>query len=213
MTDLIEQDKFDRLPEKYRRRAREIEARLKEIKVVISPCDTSAIREAAIRLRGQLLPQPEMEMESFAEEFRLACSDLPDWAVFEATNDYLGGRVANHLGRYMPTCAEFAIHARSIVYPFIAEGRALQNEAEKLVQRAEDDARRAAIAIERSDPGIQERVRTMLAKAKAGAPVLSAGRTHTGITPETQAELDKYRRRPKHVSRLANTPIVKGNRA
>jgi len=213
MTDLIEQDKFDRLPEKYRRRAREIDARLKEIKGVISPCDTSAIREAAIRLRRQLLPQPEMEMESFADEFRLACSDLPEWAIFEATNDYLAGRVANHLGRYMPTCAEFAIHARSIVYPFMVEGRSLQNEALKLVQRAEDEARRDFIAIQRMDPAGRSRVKEMVCNAIAGAPEPRHELPHLGVSPEARAEMDKLRQRRTHISKLPDTRLVKGKRS
>lgn len=212
MTDLIEQDKFDRLPEKYRRRARAIGDRLKEIKGVLLPCDTSAIRESAIRLRGQLLPQPEMEMESFADEFRLACSDLPEWAIFEATNDFLGGKVSNHHGRYMPTCAEFAIHARSIVYPFAAEGRSLQNEAARLVQRAEDEARRDFIAIQRMDPAVRARVKEMVSNAVAGAPEPRRDQRHLGVSPEAHAEMDKLRQRRAHISKLTETRIVKGKR-
>lgn len=213
MFEIVSQDVFDRLPERYRRRAREIGARVAEINSLLQPCNPASIRDAALRLCGQLRPQPEVKIEEFADEFRLACSDLPEWVISEATNDFLAGRVENHTGQFMPTCAEFARHARSIVAPFIGEKYGLRNEAERLLDRAEDEARRAAIAIERSDPGVQERVRCLLAKAKAGAPVLSAGRTHTGISAETQAELDKHRRRRPHVSKLSETPIVKGNRA
>lgn len=213
MLEIVSQDIFDRLPERYRRRAREIGARVAEIDALLQPCNTGAIRDAALRLCGQLRPQPDVKIEEFADEFRLACSDLPEWVVSEATNDFLAGRVENHTGQFMPTCAEFARHARSIVSPFIGEKYGLRNEAERLMERAEDEARRAAIAIERADPGVQERVRCMLAKAKAGAPVLPTGRAHIGISQDARAEMDKYRRRTEHVSKLADTPAVKGKRA
>lgn len=213
MFEIVSQDIFDRLPERYRRRAREIGARVAEINVLLLPCNPGAIRDAALRLCGQLRPQPDVKIEEFADEFRLACADLPEWVVSEATNDFLAGRVENHTGQYMPTCAEFARHARLIVSPFIGEKFGLRNEAERLLERAEDEARRAEIAIERADPGVRERVRCLLAKAKAGAPVLPTGRAHLGIPSEAQAEMDKYRRRTEHVSKLADTPAVKGKRA
>lgn len=213
MGDLVPADIFERLPERYRRRAREISIRVSEIDALLRRCDTGALRDAAVRLRGQLRPQPDVEMADFAKEFRTACADLPEWAVSEATNDFLAGRVENHTGQFMPTCAEFARHARSIIAPFIGEKNGLRNEAERLFERAEDEARRAAIAIERADPAVRARVRAMLATAKAGAPLPVTGRAHIGTSPEAQAEMDKLRVRRPHVSKLPETRLVKGKRS
>ncbi|WP_421591114.1 hypothetical protein [Shinella sp. M27] len=213
MADLVPADVFERLPERYRRRAREIAARVAEIDMLLRRCDTGALRDAAVRLRGQLRPQPDVEMADFAREFKTACGDLPEWAVSEATNDFLAGRVENHTGQFMPTCAEFARHARAIIAPFVGEKNGLRNEAERLFERAEDEARRAALAVERADPDVRARVRAMLAAAKAGAPLPVTGRAHIGTTPETKAELDKLRVRRPHVSKLPETRLVKGKRS
>lgn len=213
MADLVPADIFERLPESYRLRAREIAARVADIDVLLRRCDTGALRDAAVRLRGQLRPQPDVEMAGFAREFKIACADLPEWAVSEATNDFLSGRVENHTGQFMPTCAEFARHARSIIAPFVGEKNGLRNEAERLFERAEDEARRAAIAVERADPAVRARVRNLIATANAGAPVPVIGRAHLGISPETKAEMDKLRVRRPHVSKLPETRLVKGKRS
>jgi hypothetical protein len=213
MVDLVPADIFERLPERYRRRAREIAVRVSEIDALLRRCDTGALRDAAIRLRGQLRPQPDVEMADFAREFKIACADLPEWAVSEATNDFLAGRVQNHTGQFMPTCAEFARHARAIIAPFIGEKNGLRNEAERLFERAEDEARRAAIAVERADPAVRHRVRALLAAANAGAPVQVTGRAHIRASSEVQAEMDKLRVRRPHVSKLLDTRLVKGKRS
>ncbi|MDG4675850.1 hypothetical protein P9A16_32640 [Shinella sp. 838] len=212
MSDLVPADIFERLPERYRRRAREIAARVNEIDVLLRRCDTDALRDAAVRLRGQLRPQPDVEMADFAREFKTACGDLPEWAVSEATNDFLAGRVENHTGQFMPTCAEFARHARSIIAPFIGERSGLRNEAERLFERAEDEARRAAIAVERMDPGVRSRVQALVAKARAGAPVARAERPHLSMSEETRAKMDRLRQRRPETSKLAETRLVKGKR-
>ena len=54
MGDLVPADIFERLPERYRRRAREISIRVSEIDALLRRCDTGALRDAAVRLRGQL---------------------------------------------------------------------------------------------------------------------------------------------------------------
>jgi hypothetical protein len=213
MADLVPADIFERLPERYRRRAREIAARVSEIDMMLRRCDTGALRDAAVRLRGQLRPQPDVVMVDFAREFKTACGDLPEWAVSEATNDFLAGRVENHTGQFMPTCAEFARHARAIIAPFIGEKSGLRNEAERLFERAQDEARRAALAVERADPAVRARVRVMLATAKAGAPLPVTGRAHIGTSPETKAEINKLRVRRPHVSKLPETRLVKGKRS
>lgn len=213
MGDLVPADIFERLPERYRRRAREISVRVSEIDALLRRCDTGALRDAAVRLRGQLRPQPDVEMTHFAKEFRTACADLPEWAVSEAANDFLAGRVENHTGQFMPTCAEFARHARSIIAPFIGEKNGLRNEAERLFERAEDEARRAAIAMERADPAVRQRVRALIASANAGAPLPVIGHTHSGTMPEAKAAMDKLRVRRPHVSKLPETRLVKGKRS
>lgn len=213
MADLISTDMFDRLPERYQRRAREISARVSELRVLLARCDAEAIADAAGRLQGQLRWQPETDHEAFGREFRAACADLPEWAVSEATNDFLAGRVDNHTGRFMPTCAEFARHARAIIAPFIGEMNGLRNEAERLFERAEDEARRAAIAVERADPAVRARVRVLLAAAKAGSPLPVTGRAHLGVSSEARAEMDKLRQRRPHVSKLPDTRLVKGKRS
>jgi hypothetical protein len=211
MHDLIEQDKFDRLPERFRQRARDIAYRVGEIDRLLKRCQPPAIMDAAIRLRGQLRPQPGIEISDFVEEFRQACGDLPEWAISEATNDYLGGRVENHTGQFMPTCAEFAKHARSIVAPFVGERAGLRREAEKLFERAEDERRRAEIAVERAKPGHREWVRDLAKSVSAGAPRI-ASKPHT-TSPEMQARIDalKVKREPVP-SKLDQTSIVRGVR-
>ncbi len=213
MADLIPSDEFNRLPERYQRRAREISARVGELRTLLARCDVATIADAAGRLQGQLRWQTETDHEAFGREFRAACADLPEWAVSEATNDFLAGRVENHTGQFMPTCAEFARHARAIIAPFIGEKNGLRNEAERLFERAEDDARRAALAVERADPAVKARVRGLLAAAKAGAPLPVTSRTHTGITAEAQSEMDKLRVRRPQVSKLEDSRLVKGKRS
>lgn len=211
MHDLVSKDIFDRLPERYRRRAREISARVGEIDALLRPCKPIDIRDAALRICGQLRPQPEIKIEEFADEFKRSCADLPEWAVSEATNDYLAGRVENHTGQFMPTCAEFAKHARNIVRPFAAERAGLRHEAERLLTRAEDDKRRELIAMERMDPAVRERVQALVKTVTAGAPLLGTDHSHLGINEETKAKLDAFKKpRQEPLSRLAQSRIVKG---
>jgi hypothetical protein len=211
MHNLVSKDIFDCLPEQYRRRARQIAERVAEIDRLLVRCKPIAIRDAALRLCGQLRPQPEIKIEDFAEEFRESCKDLPEWAVSEATNDYLAGRVDNHTGQFIPTCAEFAKHARGIIRPFVAEKAGLRNEAERLFIRAEDDRRRELIEIERANPTVKARVRDLVKQSRAGAPVISTDHRHFGIEPEAQAQLDALRKPPVPVqSKIAQSRIVKG---
>lgn len=209
MVDLVPNDIFDRLPERYQRRARDIATRVSELKLLLKRCELGAIVDAATRLQGQLRWQPETDHEAFGAEFRIACEDLPEWAVSEATNDFLAGRVANHTGQYMPTCAEFARHARSVVLPFMSEMSILRREAERLFDRAEDERRRDQIAIERARPGHREWVRQLAKSVTAGAPAISA-KPHSSIDEETQARLDAMKA-PIHQppSKLSQTSIVR----
>lgn len=212
MHDLVSEDIFDRLPERYRRRAREIAQRVGEIDRLMERCKPIAIRDAAIRLRGQLRPQPGIEIGDFAEEFRQACADLPEWAVSEATNDFLGGRVDNHTGQFMPTCAEFAKHARSITAPFWGERLGLRREAQKLFDRAEDERRRMQIAVERAKPGHREWVRKLAKSVTAGAPVITSCK-QASTDPATQAKLDALKaKRPEPESKLPQTSMVRGSK-
>jgi hypothetical protein len=208
MHDLVSKDQFDRLPERYRQRARDIACRVGEIDRLIEHCKPAAIRDAAIRLRGQLRPQPGIEIGDFAEEFRQACGDLPEWAVSEATNDFLAGRVENHTGQFMPTCAEFAKHARSIVAPFYGERVGLRREAQMLFQRAEDERRRDEIAVERAKPGHREWVRNLAKSVTAGSPAITS-RAHSAADPEMQAQIDALKpKREAPASKLSQTRIV-----
>lgn len=211
MHDLVSKDQFDRLPERYRQRARDIAFRVGEIDRLTARCSPEAIRTAGARLCGQLRPQPDIEIEDFAEEFRQACADLPEWAISEATNDYLGGKVENHTGQYMPTCAEFAKHARSIIMPFLGERAGLRREAEKLFERAQDERRRAEIAVERAKPGHREWVRNLARSVTSGASKLTA-KPHAR-DQEMQARIDalKVKREPPP-SKLDQTSIVRGEK-
>ena len=211
MAELVPSDIFDRLPERYQRRARDIAARVSELKLLLKRCELGAIVDAATRLQGQLRWQPETDHEAFGAEFRIACEDLPEWAISEATNDFLAGRVPNHTGQYMPTCAEFARHARSVVLPFLTEMSLLRREAEQLFERAEDERRRAEIAIERAKPGHREWVRNLAKSVSAGAPRVG-GKPHA-TNPEMQSRIDalKVKREPPP-SKLDQTSIVRGAR-
>ena len=111
----------------------------------------------------------------------------------------------------MPTCAEFAKHARSIIAPFIGERAGLRREAEKLFERAEDERRRAEIAVERAKPGHREWVRNLAKSVSAGAPRI-ASKPHA-TNPEMQSRIDalKVKREPPP-SKLDQTSIVRGAR-
>lgn len=208
MRDVTAQDVFDRLPEQFRVRARQIAERVGEIDRLLQPCSIDSIREAGRRLHGQLRPQPEINVEDYAREFKIACADLPDWAVSEATNDFLAGRVENHTGQFMPTCAEFARHARSIIAPFVGERAAIRREAEKLFERAEDQRRREIIALERQDPQQRERIRQLIDTAIKGAPKAIGSAAHGNLDQETQARLDALRvRRPQPPSKIPQTKV------
>lgn len=206
MADLVSQDIFDRLPERYQRRAREISARVGELKSLLKRCDIQAIVDAAVRLQGQLLWQPGMDEKSFGVEFKAACADLPEWAISEAANDFLSGKIENHTGRYMPTCAEFAKQARFIIRPFQAEMSVLRREAEQLFERAEDERRRHIIALERQDPNQRRRIRAMIDEAVKGSAKQISAMPHTPIDEKTQAQIDSLKL-PKrdHVSKIPQT--------
>jgi hypothetical protein len=210
MADLVAKDAFDRLPETYRRRAREIAARVREIDALMAPCNLDAIRDAVIRLRRQLRPQPDTDPAGIADGFKEHCRDLPEWALSEATNDFLAGRVDNHTGQFMPTCAEFAKRARSIMLPFLSERAALRIEASKLVERAEDEHRRHLIAIERQDPAVRQRVATMVEEATSGMVKGALRAEHGRLTDQTRAKLDALRKPRGFVSKIEQTKIVRG---
>lgn len=210
MADLVPADKFSRLPERYQNRARTIAARVSEIDTTLGRSATSEeIVDALKRLRRQFRPQPDTEARDMAEGFRDACRDLPAWALSEAASDFLNGRVDNHTGQFMPTCAEFAKRARSILLPFLAERSALRTEAEKLLERAEDDRRRHIIEMERQDPAVKARVSALVEATTVGTP--KRGRlTHQGLSEEAQARIDALKKPRQYASKIGETKIGKG---
>lgn len=208
MSDVVPSDRFSMLPERYQRRAREIATRVGEIDALIRPAGKEAVRDAVIRLRCQLRPQPDTAAKDMASEFVTACADLPEWSISEAANDFLAGRVENHTGQFMPTCAEFAKRAREIIRPFLVERASLRSEAEKLVERAADDARRHRIEMERQDPAVRARVAKLHMDAIAGLPKRRA-LTHIGLRDDQQKRLDAYKvKREPQPSKLLETRIV-----
>lgn len=211
MFDLIAKDQFDRLPERYRERARQIAMRVGEIDRLLTPAAAETVRDTALRLIGQFRPQPGMDVAGFGREFRGVCADLPEWAVCEAANDFIAGRVANHTGQFVPTCAEFGKQARAIIAPFHAERYALRIEASRLFDRAAEEKRRAMIAIERADPAVKARVRAIVAQARAGAPV-ALSQPHGAISAQAQAVLDAMKKTPQHPSKISQTRIGKDAR-
>lgn len=208
MSSLIPSDIFCRLPERYQRRAREIAVRVQEIDALMAPCSKDDVRDAAVRLRRQLRPQPDIDPANLADEFKAACRDLPAWALSEAANDFLAGRVENHTGQFMPTCAEFAKRARAIVTPFLSERLSLRTEASKLFERAEDDHRRHLIEMEKQDPSVKARVAHLTEKAFAGFPKKQA-LTHRGLDADAQARLDALRKPRSFQSKLEQTKIAR----
>lgn len=209
MGDVVSLDKFSRLPERYQRRARDIAHRVSEIDALCRQAASEDIGDALKRLRRHFRPQPDTEARDMAEGFRDACRDLPAWAISEAANDFLAGRVPNHTGQFMPTCAEFAIRARSILTPFLAERSSLRTEAEKLVERAEDDRRRHLIEMERQDPAVKARVAALVETATAGT-TNRAVLTHRGLSDEAQARIDALKKPRQFVSKISETKIGKG---
>lgn len=208
MSDLPSTERFNRLPEIYRRRAQEIAARVTQIDALLPPCEPDAIRDAVIRLRAQLRPQPDTETGDMLSEFKVACRDLPEWALSEATSDFLAGRVENHTGQFMPTCAEFAKHARTVLLPFLAERAALRVEASKLVERAEDQARRDRIAIERQDPAVRARVKALVGEVAAFVPKALPS-PHGSASAEDKKRLEALRKPRAFQSKLGETRIVR----
>lgn len=204
MRELVATDDFDRLPQKYRDRARAIKARVAEIDVLMKPCEPDDIRAAVVRMAGQFLEQAETDHSNMAGEFLAACRDLPAWAVSEAASDFLGGRVDAHAGRYMPICAEFARRARSIMTPFLAERSALRAEASKLIERATDDHKRHLIDMERQDPAVRKRVACMVEAATAGAPK-TQGLPHLGLDEAKQARIDAMKKPRQIESKIGRT--------
>lgn len=203
MRDLLPADKFAKLPERYQRRAREIAARVSEIDSLCRSASVSEIGDSIKRMRRQFRPQPDTEDREMTAGFRDACSDLPAWALSEAANDFLAGRVENHTGQFMPTCAEFAKHARSVVLPFMAERSSLRVEASKLVERAEDDHRRHLIDIERQDPAVRQRVAELAEDFAAGAPKRQSV-THLGLSEQQQSRLDALKKPRSFTSKIGH---------
>lgn len=210
MAEILQFDQFARLPERYRERARQIAQRVAEIDALCRPCEPRAIGDAVLRMFRQFREQPGADYAELGNEYRGACRDLPEWAVSEAANDFLAGRVENHTGQYMPTCAEFARRAREIIVPFLAERSALRSEADKLVERAEDEARRNFIAIERANPVVKARVAKLHEQIVTGMPKRVALQGHS-MTPERQAAIDALKKPREFVSRIAETKLGKGD--
>lgn len=200
---------FQGLPERYRLRAVQIAARVREIDAALKPCVPSEIGDAVVRMFRQFMEQPGTDRSEMAAEYRAACSDLPAWAISEAANDFLWGRVDNHTGRYMPVCAEFAKRARSILIPFLAERHALKTEAEKLVERAADDHRRHLVDMERQDPAVKARVAELAASVTKGhaSPVVAP---HIGLSKEKHKRIDALKKPRQFVSKLGETRIARG---
>lgn len=205
MPDLTIPRGVSRLPERYQRRAAQIAERVKDIDALCVPCQPKDQLPIVQRMLGQLRPQPDMDVAAMSAEFKAACRDLPLWAISEAANDFLGGRVPNHTGQFMPTCAEFAKRAREIVTPFMSERAALRSEAENLVERAEDEARRIVIEIERHDPAVRLRAGELIAKFQAGQSK-RVSLPKRGISPEKQARLDAMKAPERVTSRIGYKP-------
>ena len=208
MVDLVPADKFARLPERYQRRARQIAERVGEIDALCAPASADEIGAELKRLRGQLRPQPDTDVRQMAEGFRDSCRDLPAWAISEAANDFLDGRIENHTGQYMPTCAEFAKRGREVMRPLLAERHSLRIEAEKLFERATDDHRRHLVEMERQDPAVRNRVAELVASVTAGLPK-PVSTKHVGIAEDSRRRLDAHRKPREFVSKISQTKIGK----
>lgn len=206
MGDVVQLDKFSRLPERYQRRARDIAARVAEIDALTDPAPVETVISAVVRMAKQFRPQQDEDQAEIGREYREACKDLPEWAISEATNDFLAGKVDSHTGRFMPVCAEFAKWARAIVRPFEAERAALRIEASKLIERAADEARRNRLAIERSDPAVKARVQALTEKITIGA-AKKQSLTHTGLDAEKQRRLDALKKPVPFKSKIEQTKI------
>jgi len=209
MHDLVAKDDFDKLPEKYRDRARAIRARVAEIDGLMVPCQPQDVRASVVRMAGQFRDQPDIDHADMAGEFLAACRDLPAWAICEAASDFLAGRVDNHTGQFMPTCAEFAKRARAIMMPFLSERAALRTEASKLIERATDDHKRHLVEMERQDPGVRSRVAALAEAVTAGA-AKRQGLPHLGLNEAEQKRIDALKRPRQEISKLEQTKIVKG---
>lgn len=211
MADVVPTDRFARLPERYQRRAREIARRVSEIDALCRYAAPDEIGAELKRLRGQFRPQPDVDNRDMAASFLEACRDLPAWVISEAANDFLCGRVDNHTGQFMPTSAEFAKRARAILIPFLSERVCLRQEADKIVERAADEARRLRIEAERRSPEVRNRVEQLKEMAARGAAKMVSFQ-HKGISEDAASRLDALRRPRQFVSKLEETPIVKSAR-
>lgn len=209
MSDVVPADKFSRLPERYQRRAREIATRVSEIEALCRPASSQEVGAELKRLRRHFLPQPDTDVAAMAEGYRSSCRDLPAWAISEAANDYLDGRVDGHTGRYMPVCAEFAKRAREILIPFMSERSALRVEASKLIERAQDDHRRHLIDMERQDPAVRQRVSALVEKVTIGA-AKKQSLPHGTLDEQKRRRLDAFRKPVPFKSKIDQTKIGRG---
>lgn len=209
MSDLVSKADFNRLPEQYRDRATAIANRVAEIDTLLRPCLPAKVGDIVVRMFRQFREQPGLESSEMAAEYREACRDLCEWALSEAANDFLAGRVSSHTGQYMPTCAEFARHARSIITPFLAERSGLRVEASKLVERARDDQRRHFIEMERQDPSVRQRVQALYSDVVHGLPVRTAVK-HRGLDTAAQQRIDALKKPRQFESKLGQTKIARG---
>lgn len=211
MADLVPADKFSRLPEKYQRRAREIAARVADIDALLVAATAREIGDELKRMGRRLEPQPGSDPAEVAKAYLEACTaspPIPSWAVSEAANDYCFGRVEDHSGKFVPHAPEFAKRARSLLKSLYAERAILRTEAEKLIERAADDARRHRIEMERQDPAVRARVAKLHMDAIAGAPKRQALR-HIGLSEDQQKRLDAYKvKREPQPSKLLETRVV-----
>lgn len=208
MSEIVPTDVFARLPERYQRRARQIADRVKDIDATLVPAAALEIGDELKRMRRHFRPQPDTEPAEMARGFRDACADLPVWAISEAAADFLAGRVDSHTGQFMPTCAEFAKRARSIMLPLLSERSALRVEAEKLLERAADDDRRARIQIERQDPKVRARVEALVGSAMKGAPAITAPK-RMQLTDDDVRKMDAFRKPRELPSKVADTKLAR----
>lgn len=211
MADLVPADKFSQLPELYRQRARDISARVADIDRMLHPATALDVADELKRMGAQLEPQPGFDPRETASGYRDACADIPAWAVAEAANDYLCGRVESHSGQFIPHAPEFAKRARALLVPILSERSALRVEAEKLVERAADDARRHRIEMERADPSVRQRVAALKAAA-FGDERQAITYQHTGLDAEAQAKIDALKKPREFVSKINETRLARPER-
>lgn len=131
-------------------------------------------KEAAASIIATLLhafpgsAKSDQDRADMLKVFVAALRDMPEWAIADVARRYLDGRLGE--GRFAPTPAQFAVHVRDAIRPYLEEQHKAGMVLSASVYHAPTPEERARIA-SKADGLIKELVATATAdKAKFKTP-------------------------------------------